>query len=1855
LLWAFLCLVVVILVGLHYVTRDTFIRGPVLHRLLGPNYERNLEIGRIQIGVFPPEIQAFNIQLVDTRPGPGEPSIVAELGQMTFEFRPLPWNTLFIDRVEVRGLEMHMIRDRRGTVNLLRALYDMQEGRIPPPIQYETLAGQPTSDRTVLLDRWSAGNWHLSFIDHYQRDTPFQADLDIAEARLLRGDPDTPLDLMNGLPLGMEAYLQYPPTPDSGETVVRPLHMDLTLTNPLFPRKLGLRLKGEAKETLKELGEEESIGENLFRRDEPVPAWTQSIRKAAPVTGISGTFAKGRFPSTEVSNISFFLRDPATEQTWLELSDGRYDFRTSHMGGNLRLQGTLAQLSRDLPSVVPDEWVTTDSLTRTLRSLARDPATSSTWVRLETGWKYVPEKSSRPWVGRRDRVASFSFASHPGRLSLQASLDLRGIRCGDVEEGTRFSDPCFNGLVRSHLDLAWPALDLTVRQADWEVFLQRSPAPAAESSASPLPSGQPGGAARQGLLLCRGAIEGQPVVLSLPKAIARLEQGVFREYFERTGTTSLPSTPRPHDIYDRALSAFRRASNAALALFGPMNRPPIAVRFEGPPILLADVPWVASWPDGTVTPEGLVSWLATVELFPEPGVNARLRAQGEVSGLRKDSGTPAMDLETHAEVSLTEKDLQIDRVALNVIRPPGNIYEFEIRNSQIELETGEGEWHFESRNLDRGILDACLNYGGPRFRRWSLSHRNLLELLDYAHADAASSASMNFHVDAFVAEHTLVNSRLLLNGLSLEQFRSGHGRARHYDLAIENLLEIDRGEGQIDLRGFSARLSEAGAGSPRVTLQLTQEDPPAAFRADRVPELAHLISTVIEESLAQLDNPSSTTLARLPDTLDRLDRIRGAFLNRSDIELEIAWTGLYWNRIQGVLDQFGLPFLQGAANLRGTFRLLSLKGEEEGGESAGPNRIAEWSATTDFQDLKMESGGETFAGSIAARGTVTPEELRLEAFQGKLANSDLRMQGTFNLVNGQASLKAGIANLGPIGLRALENMRGNRLAEMLRLEHELPTSLLILAAGGKAPRFSLRWQAELDRWGQSLRLHLEKIARDLGPTSGFFGNTVVRTEQDLDFQDSKEITLRRYTGTLSEEAEATTSLLQIELVEPLRLVRPTPGTPWRDARSGTTAMVSFEMTSHLGPVGRRARTIIDKVLDRGIAGGSLTARLQSPLLSPDEPEVVATFQGFAQEVRPEQLDSRFDFVFNGRLRASPRHLSVSDLEVALAPGQEESGVLHGEAVRDFDSGNYSFAIRGEGLQPSLLEWLAGPWRILLSSTGTEADLDAYGASRDRGRYTDRITTVTAQNAALSRRGLEGPGAPAVPLHPPVRLIFSRSTTADTVTSFVLIRALRLEALQQDNPTSRPLLAAELTYPAEFNPSELTLLRPPGQPSPPSLQFHVGPLPLEAFARALARWTGVATAQGTLTFDAVLSPLEGQPAGPETLLQGALRAEGMRLGGLTAAEISGEASRDLKRDTPTSEAVSESTAIWPLDQPYEASVEFTLRSRAGVVSVDKLNLSSANGPGIPPDDLGMQGVVYSRKRGLSPDLRVRSGFLYLAKYWALVRQALRDDERRRANSSGGNSSSNEDAADCKVKFPPSRFRLDLETLQFRQARVHNLEALVRLNGSQCEVPIFMGEIGDGQLNASGTLDWSADPGLTYSSQWEIENVQLQDLLELLAPSFAKSGGAVVTGTTEIRGQGVTEPNLRRYLAGSSSLTLSEGRVDGLPGRWLLGNIGKLEARVEARVTGGNLDFDVAPDGSDARKTLWLRGYVKDIFGVRQVLALGRLELRTIVGPTPPRESGRFQPVPQNLAGVICRISGSLDSTEALDIQVESYEY
>ena len=95
LLWLALGLALLAAIGAQAITREAFLRGPVLKHFLGPNYDRNLDIGSLSLDLFPPTLKVYNIRLLDFRPGPGEPEEVASLGKAVVVFRWIPprlWN-----------------------------------------------------------------------------------------------------------------------------------------------------------------------------------------------------------------------------------------------------------------------------------------------------------------------------------------------------------------------------------------------------------------------------------------------------------------------------------------------------------------------------------------------------------------------------------------------------------------------------------------------------------------------------------------------------------------------------------------------------------------------------------------------------------------------------------------------------------------------------------------------------------------------------------------------------------------------------------------------------------------------------------------------------------------------------------------------------------------------------------------------------------------------------------------------------------------------------------------------------------------------------------------------------------------------------------------------------------------------------------------------------------------------------------------------------------------------------------------------------------------------------------------------------------------------------------------------------------------------------------------------------------------------------------------------------------------------------------------------------------------------------------------------------------------------------------
>lgn len=1861
---------------MHYVTREAFIRGPVLHRLLGPNYERNLEIGQIRVDAFPPSIQLFNTQLLDARPGKLEPVVVADIGKLVIDFRLLPPNTLQIDRVEARGVDARIVRNRMGVVNLLRVIEDMQEGQKPAPINYEMLAGNETSSRAVYLDRWSVGNWRIAFEDRYRRETPIRAELDIAEVRVLRGNPDEPLNLANGLPLGIEGYLVHPDAAgDDGESV-RPLGGEVTLTNPLYPARLGASLQLGLTPTLTELRDDGAIARALPRRDQSVPEWTEAIRVAPVILSVEGSYAGGARDPDDLSNLRVTLRDAVTGATVFDVSDGQYNLRNDAMKGTLRLTGTPLEVAGAIRRLPLPKNPLADSILRRLSLSENDLTTSPTHLDLRVGWTFAPEGGKPGRLSMRGRVDAFTFHDLEGDLSLDVSLQGTGIAGAPPREsaGGGAGEPRrppaqtrYNCAVKAMLDLSWPELNLRVRDADWRLAIAGPPD--AGAAAPGLGDGPDSTAAASNEIpILMGRLEGHSFTVPLPEllvpgysdtpstaAATISSRGVLISPSARLDGGSTPwellatpvSAAFPGDDYDRAVWTARFWYDGIMDRLRLLNLPEVTVHLECPPVPLSRIPWTAL-SGGTAEPiSGLCSWRASLQLFPKSGADAEFQAEAQVSGLRKNGGDP-VGLSVRVDAVADEGAIEVSQITAMLTRHPDIVYEFKLMNSRIDLESGEGGLHFEAVNLDHGFIDELMRFGGAEARTWIRDHEHMLEVVEYAHSDVASSASVSLRLDAHLAERILINTQLSMEGMSLRRFRAGLDQDGRFDFHIRGNAIVDRVAGELELGELVARLTDQGEISPRIDLRRTTTDP-VVFRTSDAFGLLGTVSGILDDCVAELDRTSTHSLAFAPSILQKLDWIRSKTRNSEPLELEVRWTGFRWTRLQGILEQLGVPFLQGAADVVARLRLRPPTGTEHAVDQPGSadheppsdgDATADWSLAATFRGLKLEPGDAGIGATMDSEGELTRDEIRLAAFRLNLAQSQVEMRGRYNLVEGRASLAAGVANLGPEGLRTLERMKNHRLGDILRLERQLPTSLLMLAGGGTSPQFELKWRAEQDRWGNRLRLVFEKDTRNLGPASGFFGGTTLRTEQHLEFDGQDRVALRDFQAILLDSDPTASPVLTLSLASPVELSRSGPSAEWRDANTGEVAIVGLDVEGSLPALYRHGRGVVDRILDRKIQSGRMAARLDSPLIPPGVEEIRSTFAGTATGIRPWGGDREFGFALRGRLTASREAAAFRDIRFDPLTGAGDGGEIRLNAERDFRSGDHSIDCRATGLGPVLLDWLAGPWRAVLAADGTRADLDLHFATRSQGRYEDWTTTLTATNAALSLRGLQSGSSSPQPLHPPLSVDFSTSYSADALTSLVLIRNLHLRAAPMDRSTTFSLIDAALLRPVVFDPDMLTLLEIDASDTRPILHIESGPLPLQPYGKALSYWIGTPYARGTAYLDATLASHPNQPGGPETVLNGAIRVDGL----------------DLRRSPPDSAPAPVAASTTPTGDdgiPVDAAIQFTLRSRVGAVAVERFSVRSPNPDPLPDDQIGLDGIVYTHRKGLTPDVRLQGEFLNLTKYWHLLRESL--GEREALPSTALPDSQAEAEPTLRSGFPPSRLRLDLKKIQFRSSTVGDLTALARLDRHRMEVSEASAGMGGGHLNIAGSVDFAATRGVSYRSRWNFENVSLASIFELLAPSMAGKLHARISGTGELNGRGITPPSLNRSLRGQYSLLLTEGGIEGTPGRWLLGDMDDLAGRLDARVAGGNVDFSVNPLENDARKTVRLRGYINDLFGQRRVSAMGRLELRTAVGPPPPRSAGRVEPYPQDLIGVLCRITGSIDSPQALDISVDSYQY
>jgi hypothetical protein len=1855
--WTLLTLSLLGLLGLRLLTREVFLRGPVLRSILGPEYAGQLELGEIRVGLFPPTLRAYDMRLLDSRPGPGEPQEVGRLGKLVMHLRWIPWRRLHVDHFEARGLVLHLARNQRGEINVLRAWGDMQSGKIPPPIRLEWREPETIPEWKVFIGDWDVGDFRITWTDRLRAGPPRRAAIDIAQAVLLRANALEPLDINNGLPLSIEGYLAIPGT--DGSLLRRPLHAKLTLTHPQEPSRLGVDLRCLVKPLLEELGETTPAHREAFPRDRPIPPWSDLVRSAPPILDVGGSWARKTRASSEISNILLTLSDPSFSAATLNVTEGRYDMRSGVADGAFQMQGTPRELVRRVQTLhLPLQQSVLHRLTSAIldRVSQRDGSTSPPLVLVNVKWKYHPERSLPP--GSFQDGAGDNASMPRGELSLDFLVQLQppGYAAGELDSSATLEK--VHRMELSGTARAWlPDEKVSLHQLQCNIFRRvRRPAERQEGA------GEGTGEGMSDLLIFRGRLAAP----GLDVPLASLAQSLTHFCVHSTSAALAPDLAMTYSLFPASephMDRWGKTLRCVEECLRMLGYPAATLDFEFPPCAPSNYPGLSELLGADTAAGAIGNWKLRV-LLPGGSPRAQIAIEGDLSQLQPMKNGPVFGMAMKSALRWETGRITIEDFTARVAESHEHFYDFRIQNSWVEPAAGRGEWSLDAGYLDSRWIELIAPWGGDQLDAWIAPYRHLLG--DRPPPEASPFAGPKTSVK-FQGEWGPVvrwKSGMQIEGIPVRRFtESGPRQWTSQLMEISHSGSLDRRSAEAALEDFSLRLRDSPGIPARFEVHLTEQ------RALRFPwKNRHILSLalgfLVDETATAYETAMPEEIRLTSMALAHLSRIN-ACLGAPGPSFALRIRDFSLAQLPRLLRLPGVVFEKGTATLECLAR-FSGKELPDGRVSAWPEepRIMDWVATATLQQVQLKEFPEPFVFTAEARGWLTPHVVGIEDFDGETPRSSLTAVGHYHLGHQQGRMEFSFAGLHVAGIRYLKNLGTIALGDALRIDEYLPGGFLAHSCAGNSTVYHYAGKAELDSRDERLRLStslkaagIEFLPRQLGPLA-------LTTRQELFFHGRDRVELRHIESVVSGE-KVSTPLLTLRLPAPVELRRhPANAAAWlRDDMEGTPTL-ELEIAGDAALLAGQSGHSPLPWSGRRFLGGSFKAR-SSSVLAPTSPLLSdTTLQGGFEGLKWEGVDDSFQLPFTGRFSASSERVELDRLELEWTRGGRPVGRMLVEAAQEFATSDWQIATTLLDASPGLLELMPPALWQWLRSPAAQISGHRKITSRAQNRYRDLVETLQARNVALHSDAT--PSSSPDALHPPLLLELDRMETLDRATTSTTLERLRLSARLELLPAAPPILQVDLYSPMTVNPASYSFIQLADRaPTSPSLLLRLDGFELEPFARAISHLAGLPPLRGRVHGSAELLAMRSGTDFSQTgsLLNGTLRLEDLRV-------IEPVAPPTTSRRT-TETLLLRLAHVWrspPRDEeqpdyPLNVHADFVLRTRGRSLVLDRFALTSPNNADFPNDQLSITGTIYGLRRGFSPDCQVRGRFLELTKYSEFFAAWIRTQaaaERLRQATLFTSLSMSSSATD-PLRAPGDEFlqrarvRVDLDRVHFRGSMLSHLGGVVRYDSRRITIADFEAALGEGRLNLDAVLDLTQRPAIAYQAFWEVDEVDLRALLNWVAPEAGQRLRALVSGNGEISGYGLTPARLTRTLRSESRLTFEDGYVEGLPSGWLFGHPEEFSGTLEARVAHGTADFTLRTHPDDPRKEVRFQGAIRDFFGEPHLEALLRTRLRTQVGPRPPRETGLILPPPQTVIGTAWRIAGPLDDPDARRVRLETYEY
>ncbi len=1214
--------------------------------------------------------------------------------------------------------------------------------------------------------------------------------------------------------------------------------------------------------------------------------------------------------------------------------------------------------------------------------------------------------------------------------------------------------------------------------------------------------------------------------------------------------------------------------------------------------------------------------------FPE--LDHPIRVSGRGSFLQDLSRITATDLRAGIAIDrdggLTSDGREFDlELALSRGGPDGEFGP--PAPTYIDFSTGRGHFELQLESLSREMIEVLL-----QIQTFDLSetlaqplYDRILDLLGMSPGSRGSVARARAYLVGTLGETHRIHSVIQILDLAPGAFLRLPGGStdtvhQRIDIRWEQMFALDRVKDEVAADVFDLRLLDKRSD---VLMSLVLEGTlPAVFdmptveagAAKQLEDLAN--SRGPAEGISGLLRPALENLA----LARRASRTAGARLVFDIPRVELAT----W---QETLERSGVPIRGGTLNVRAAAELNSGTLAHDLTSLAG-----EFHADDILFGRAMKPLPE-FAGRIEFAQSGTTLELRDFETSATLDPAfppvRVKASASADATSGEGRTHLLIDGLNSSVIDRLAEVKAAGIGAATDVLERVPLGRLQEIAGRDA-EIGLEFDARTREFGRATKFEMRQWGRDLRVLPTLFSPLSFDIEERGDYDTSGTLVVEGLSGGIR-EAGVSEPILTLATSAPFAVSR-------NGGRQTGPAEVRLGGRKDLAALSPRLREALMPFVGRTIEGGfaefEFKALIPAGGLAVDlgALEIENAFSAAVRSVRLSDFPAPIDMSLAGRLRKSASTVALGDVKFLATVDGVRGGEIALDAQLDTASSRYDGTLALTDWNRRLLDVL--PRRFNQWLAGEEPRFDAELRTSGVISSLKNESVLRARMRHLPVPPLDVPGRAERWTHPPLLAGIDVAFELDGETSTVLTRELRAvlgTEPREDGGSVLPdpqdtLLSAKLRGPARLPLTREAESRGGDDLGRLELAIDSGPIDLRRYAPVLAAVAGIPVTDGFAEAHALVRA-SGIPEN--------LRSEISFEGNLTKVRwpVSDADVRDLGAEfrgaaTATMDRVEVRDLVLLLKHPNSEDKE---------------------------DDLTLSGEV----RLTSPrhaELHMKSDGIAIDRVLELASTVREPSMPASRNAPPGPKDETPVAPGLRIpRDVTGLLTLEAKELLFRKLHFPNAEIAARLADGVVTVDKFRVDAEEGRLELSARADLGGDSP-TFDTNARIEGLSATPWVDSFAPALAGRVKGKLEATLEARGEGATAEELSRSLFARIAARVSEGHFQGTPLKAVFGDLGRIEARLNAVADGDRVTFS-ADTPRDDTKDIRISGVIRNAIPRKGVLpwvsALADVAL-TRARTSRPRElrdGVELHPRARGL-GVRVRLDGLVGEGKSPAVSVES---